>query len=199
MVVQASLAKHSSLQLLTAFNLCHCEKSNSTAAFVVAAKPNQHKQKLVPDLSQMRTCQVVEIRQLVGELITKPQHSRGRRHTTSQSQLHRQHLATAVADLHGSQGQKSYNLQMRYNGCGAETITQLSTANWNSVDFSRSPIDAAGIFSFSQGLMGQSYRSVLDWEAAGQYGRDTAHPRWSWSHHALSTPAVIMQPGEPIP
>ena len=149
--------KHSSLQLLTALNLCHHhgeEESTSAAAFVVAAKPKKHKQKLMPTLIQMRTCQVLEIRQLVGELITKLQHSRGSRHITSQSQLHQKHLATAVAYLSSSQRQQPHQLDMQYNGCGAETVTQLSTANWASVkclDLSMSAIDDAGIAALAKG------------------------------------------------
>ena len=148
--------KHSSLQLLTALNLRHRhgEQSTSTAAFVVAAKPEQHKQKLMPTLAQMHICPVLEIRQLIGELITKLQHSRGSRHTMSQLQLHRQHLARAVAYLRGSRWQQPCKLEMQYNGCGAETITQLSTANWASVeylDLSMRPLDAAGIAALVKG------------------------------------------------
>ena len=150
--------KHSNLQLLTAFNLCHCEESSSVTAFVVAAKPNQHKQKLMPTLSHMR---VSEIRQLIGELAIKLPYSRGVRHTTSQSQLHRQHLARAVAYLRGLQWQQHYKLQMRYNGCRAETIAQLSTASWASLvvlDLMKSPLDAAGISALVKG----SWASLTD-------------------------------------
>ena len=148
--------KHSNLQLLTALNLRHQhgEETTSTAAFVVAAKPKQHKQKLMPTLSQMRSCQVLQIRQFIGEPITKLQHSRGVRQNMSQSQLHRQHLATAFAYLGSSQFQQPYELQMQYNGCGAETIAQLSTASWASLvslELSTSPLDAAGIAALAKG------------------------------------------------
>ena len=63
-------------------------------------------------------------------------------------------FATAVAYLGSSQFQQPYELQMQYNGCGAETIAQLSTASWASLvslDLRRSPLDAAGIAALAKG------------------------------------------------
>ena len=111
-------------ELLMLINLRHHQLSTSAAVFVVAAKPNQRKQERPNTLSSMLSCQVSRIRRLTDELITQFQHSRGVRQSASQSELHRHRLAAVVEYLRSSQWQQPFQLEMQYNGCGAEGVAQ---------------------------------------------------------------------------